>query len=234
MTSVRSHPHRPTTRVCNQTTALAKSNRRLQLNSWWAAKKRKKKIAIFLLKKRGLGGWRDARCFSEGERCCSHGRAAEGKNHLRACVRARANELIKLTNFFFFSLSLNAKRGLSQIDKLLILFLSKSPLIRAVGLPRRAVSASSHSPSAAHALARLTQEILKTICYFCLIIHINRTSYIEPTRSVAYSSSAYVCFFLLYFCFSDFFSNDTFNYRRRAGNFTLTKADSQVRRRLWW
>lgn len=110
------------------------------------------------------------------------------KNHLRVC----ANELIKLTTFFSFFFLLNAKQRLSQVDELLILFLLKSPLIGAVRLLHRAVSASSHSPSAAHTLAHLTQEILKTVCYFCLIIHPNRTSYTEPTRSAANSSNVYL------------------------------------------
>lgn len=123
--------------------------------------------------------------FPRGERCCSHGRAAEGKT---ICVCACADELIKLATFFppfLFLLSKMQKRRLLQIDKLLILFLRLSEQSGCSTEPSRRAHTLPAPPT--RSLARLTQEILKTVCYFCLIIHLNRTSYTEPTRSAAYS-----------------------------------------------
>lgn len=169
--------------------------------------------------------------FQGGKRCCSHGRAAEGKT-ICVCASERANQAL---HFFFFFAKCKTTT-LAKLTNFWFLFFSsrQSTLIGAVRLLHRAVSASSHSPSAAHTLAHfLTQEILKTVCYFCLIIHLNRTSYTKPTRSAAYSSDVSLCFFL-YFCRSECSWNGTFNHRHRAGRSTLINTDAEGRRVLWW
>lgn len=156
----------------------------------------------------------------------------EGRPREKPSACVRANELIKRSTFSCFCQMQNDDS--CKIDKLLISFFfssRKSTLIGAVRLLHRAVSASSHSPSAAHTLAHLTQEILKTVCYFCLIIHLNRTSYTKPTRSAAYSSDVSLCFFL-HFCRSECSWNGTFNHRHRAGRSTLINADAEGRRVL--
>lgn len=115
-------PSPPSNNTCLQSDGGArKSNRRLQLNSWWSAKKREKNLHI-PLKKKKKGKKRRVlkRCkmfFQGGKRCCSHGRAAEGKT-ICVCASERANQAL---HFFFFFCQMQNDDS-CKIDKLLISF----------------------------------------------------------------------------------------------------------------
>lgn len=119
-------------------------------------------------------------------------KGSRGKKKTSACVCVRKNVHQQL----HISRETQNDESCKKFDKLFDFYIHTH--IGAVGLLHRAVSASSRFPSTAHSLAQLTQEILKTVCYFCLIIHLNPTSYTSPTRSAAYSSN--VSFFPLHFC----------------------------------